>query len=62
MAIAVPGEVKGLYEVHKKFGKVAWKDVVMPTVKLCQDGVPLTRALHHALSRLQSDEDKNKFL
>lgn len=62
MAIGVPGEVKGLYEVHRRFGKVPWREIVMPTVKLCLEGAPLTKALHHALSRLQSDEDKNKFL
>lgn len=62
MAVGVPGEVKGLYEVHRRFGKVPWRDVVIPTVKLCEDGVPLTSALHIALGRLQTQEQKNQFL
>ncbi|BFZ17068.1 hypothetical protein BsWGS_20107 [Bradybaena similaris] len=61
MAIATPGEVRGLYEVHKKFGRVSWKDVVMPTVRLCENGIPLTSALHIALGRLQTQELKNQF-
>lgn len=60
MAIGVPGEVKGLYEVHAMFGRVPWKDVVMPTVYLCQNGVPLTEAVHKALRNF-SDKRKAQF-
>ncbi|XP_005105282.1 glutathione hydrolase 1 proenzyme [Aplysia californica] len=58
MAVAVPGEVLGLYEVHQRFGTVPWKSLVMPTVKLCEEGVPLTEATHNALDSIP---DKTKF-
>lgn len=37
-AAGVPGTVAGLWEAHKRFGKLPWKDVVMPAVKLAEDG------------------------
>ncbi|WP_257993630.1 gamma-glutamyltransferase [Cupriavidus pauculus] len=37
-AVAVPGTVRGLWEAHQKFGKLAWKDVVAPAITLAQNG------------------------
>ena len=45
LAPGVPGSVRGLALAHKKFGKLPWKDVVMPGVRLAEDGLRhLTRA------------------
>ena len=35
---AVPGTVRGLHLAHKNYGTLAWKDLVMPAVRLAQDG------------------------
>lgn len=37
-AIAVPGQVAGLAEIHKRFGTRPWKDLVAPAIKLAQTG------------------------
>lgn len=37
-AAAVPGTVAGLWEAHRRFGKLPWKDVVMPAVRLAENG------------------------
>ena len=29
LAVGVPGEVKGLYEAHKKHGKLQWKSLIL---------------------------------
>ena len=42
-AAGVPGTVRGLALAHKKFGKLPWKDVVMPAVKLAEDGFTIER-------------------
>ena len=34
----MPGTVRGLALAHKKFGKLPWKDVVMPGVLLAEEG------------------------
>ncbi len=34
----VPGTVRGLAMAHGRFGKLAWKDVVMPAVTLAEQG------------------------
>ena len=46
--VGVPGTVRGMELAHKKFGKLPWKDLVMPAVKLAEDGFILDEA--HASS------------
>ena len=48
-AVAVPGTVKGLYEVHRQYGKLPWKKLVEPAVKLAADGLILTDDMTYAL-------------
>ncbi|HEY9853649.1 MAG TPA: gamma-glutamyltransferase [Leptolyngbyaceae cyanobacterium] len=38
LAAGVPGTVAGLYEVHRQYGKLPWKDVVAPAIRLAKDG------------------------
>lgn len=42
LAPSVPGTVAGFAMAHKKFGKLAWADVVAPAIALARDGVTLT--------------------
>jgi gamma-glutamyltranspeptidase/glutathione hydrolase len=37
-AIGVPGTVAGLWEAHKRYGKLPWKDVVTPAINLAENG------------------------
>jgi len=37
-AAAVPGTVAGLWKAHRRYGKLSWKDVVMPAVELAERG------------------------
>ncbi|TGD78776.1 gamma-glutamyltransferase [Hymenobacter wooponensis] len=43
LAAGVPGTVAGMVELHKKLGKLSWKDVVQPAVDLASNGVKLTK-------------------
>src|ERR1044071_4970075 len=49
IAPGVPGTVRGLALAHKRFGKLPWKDVVMPAVQLAEDGFVLTSGLARSL-------------
>jgi gamma-glutamyltranspeptidase/glutathione hydrolase len=51
LAPGVPGSVRGLELVHKKFGTLPWKDVVVPAVTLAERGFPLSAALARGLNR-----------
>ena len=51
LAPGVPGSVRGLALAHSKFGKLPWKDVVMPGVVLAEKGFPLSAALARSLNR-----------
>ena len=42
LAPGVPGTVRGLALAHGKFGKLPWKDVVMPAVTLAEQGFALS--------------------
>lgn len=45
LAIAVPGELKGYWEAHQKYGKLEWEEVVRPTIELCKRGHLVTEFL-----------------
>lgn len=49
LAVANPGLVRGLYEIHKRFGKLPWKLTIQPAIKLARDGFPLYEQLSEAL-------------
>lgn len=38
LSIATPGELKGYWEAHKRFGKLKWKEVMEPTLNICRNG------------------------
>lgn len=38
LAVAVPGTVAGLYEVHHQYGKLSWQRVIAPAIRLAQGG------------------------
>jgi gamma-glutamyltranspeptidase/glutathione hydrolase len=50
--VGVPGTVAGLALAHRKYGKLPWKDLVLPAVKLAEDGFLLDAALAAGLNRV----------
>ena len=49
LAVATPGLVAGLFEIHKRFGKLPWKEIIQPAIDLARNGFPLYDHLHVAL-------------
>ncbi|XP_068678328.1 glutathione hydrolase 1 proenzyme-like isoform X2 [Montipora foliosa] len=50
-ASGVPGEVKGFHEAWKKYGKMAWKDLVQPSIDMAKNGFPFGYSAHYAATR-----------
>lgn len=51
LAVAVPGTIAGLYEVHQRYGKLPWRDVVAPSIQLAANGFPVSWRLSRAIAR-----------
>jgi len=56
LAVATPGLVRGIWEVHKKYGRLSWEECLKPAIKLAREGFPLYEQLHEAL------EDRKELL
>jgi gamma-glutamyltranspeptidase/glutathione hydrolase len=52
--IGVPGTVRGLALAHQRFGRLPWKDLVMPAVRLAEDGFVIDEALASSLNWIVS--------
>lgn len=49
LAIAVPGEVAGYYQMWSRFGRLPWRQLFEPSIKLCLNGMPVTAPLRTSL-------------
>lgn len=49
LSVAVPGELKGYAEMHKKYGRTPWKTLIQPTISLCRSGHVVTSYLDRVL-------------
>jgi gamma-glutamyltranspeptidase/glutathione hydrolase len=51
----VPGTVNGMVAAHRKFGRLAWADVVQPAIDIAMNGVVLTEKEARGLNRNRID-------
>jgi gamma-glutamyltranspeptidase/glutathione hydrolase len=49
LAAGVPGSPAGLYELHRRLGRLPWARVVAPAVRLARDGFVVTTEVHENL-------------
>ncbi|MEH2237782.1 gamma-glutamyltransferase [Nostoc sp.] len=59
LAVGTPGTVAGLYEVHRRYGKLSWQEVIKPAIALAASGfvigdVATWRSLQTNQSRKQA--------
>lgn len=51
LASGVPGTVSGLWEAHRRYGRMPWRELLAPAIHLAQDGVVVSEALHRSIDR-----------
>jgi gamma-glutamyltranspeptidase/glutathione hydrolase len=54
-AVAVPGTVAGLWEAHRRHGRLEWRTVVQPAIDLAQHGFVVAPALAEMADAEQRD-------
>ena len=50
LSSGVPGTVYGLYIAHQKFGKLPWKELIEPAIKLAVEGFIISPTLANSLN------------
>ncbi|MBA4019571.1 MAG: gamma-glutamyltransferase [Pirellula sp.] len=56
--VGVPGTLRGLEMAHKKYGKLKWREVALPAVRLAREGFAIDAVLAADLNRLVADGEK----
>jgi len=56
LSVGVPGSVAGMFEAHRKFGKLPWRELLAPAIRLAREGYeldfPRSRQIGLAAERL----------
>jgi gamma-glutamyltranspeptidase/glutathione hydrolase len=50
LAAGVPGSPAGLFELHRRYGRLPWARVVAPAIRLARDGFIVNARLHRSLA------------
>ncbi|MFC3353175.1 gamma-glutamyltransferase [Sphingobacterium zeae] len=43
LASGIPGSVAGMWDAHRKYGKLQWKDLVLPAIQLAKTGFKISQ-------------------
>ena len=49
LAIALPGELRGLELAHQKFGKLSWDELFQPAAQIADEGFAISANLAEAV-------------
>ncbi|XP_044759064.1 glutathione hydrolase 1 proenzyme-like isoform X2 [Coccinella septempunctata] len=54
LSSAVPGEICGYWELHKRFGRLPWASLFEPAISLCRQGIPVTKITGEMLIKMRT--------
>ncbi|MBC8046471.1 MAG: gamma-glutamyltransferase, partial [Fimbriimonadaceae bacterium] len=57
LASGVPGSVDGMWEAHKKYGKLKWEELIQPAIDLAQKGFLLAEKQANDLNGMMDELD-----
>ncbi|XP_032517250.2 glutathione hydrolase 1 proenzyme-like isoform X2 [Danaus plexippus] len=49
LSIGVPGEVRGMWEAHKRWGRLPWEKLIKPTLEFCKYGFTISKAMYDGI-------------
>jgi len=52
LSVGTPGALKALKEAHQKYGKLPWKELFTPAIKIANDGFVLSEKIHVILEQV----------
>ena len=58
-AVGVPGTVDGMFQIHQKYGKLKWEELVQPSIDLAENGFVLTSLETKKLNRFNDSHNAN---
>ncbi len=62
--VSVPGAVDGWEKMHKKFGKLPWRDLFQPAIYYARNGYPVTEIIQYdweaSTSKLENDQNARR--
>jgi len=61
LAVGVPGSVAGLWEMHRRFGRLPWRDLVAPAIALALNGTVVDSARAAVLNDSANRERLSRF-
>lgn len=61
LSIGVPGEVKGYWELHRKYGNATWKELIEPAIEICEDGFLMSKHMADVVESKHSKDDRLRY-
>lgn len=55
LAMGVPGELAGLHAAWSRYGRLPWRDLVAPAIRLARDGYEMVAYVARALKTSEAD-------
>ncbi|XP_788289.4 glutathione hydrolase 1 proenzyme [Strongylocentrotus purpuratus] len=56
-SVAIPGEVRGMWEAHQRYGKLPWSELFQPVISISRNGFTVGAHLHNALRSIDDQWD-----
>ncbi len=62
LATAIPGEIYGYWEAYKLGGRLPWKSLFQPTIKMCRHGFKASKTLVKVIGKSEEAIRRNAAL